>query len=136
MSEAGPAEVLESMCAAFERLEVDAFIALLDENAQAYFPYLPDPYPKEARGREEIAAIFTLVDQLFAEFAFTKREPIPASDPELLIVRASSKGTLKNGDGYTNDYVFFIRVRDGKIIEYREYFDTTRLLAAVATISA
>jgi hypothetical protein len=31
---------------------------------------------------------------------------------------------LKTGVPYENAYVFFVRLRDGKIVEYKEFIDT------------
>ena len=37
---------------------------------------------------------------------------------------AQSFGKLKSGGNYENAYVFFVRLREGKIIEYKEFIDT------------
>jgi ketosteroid isomerase-like protein len=37
---------------------------------------------------------------------------------------AQSFGKLKDGQKYDNAYVFFVRLRDGKIVEYKEFIDT------------
>ncbi|MDB6062573.1 MAG: hypothetical protein JWM78_2676 [Verrucomicrobiaceae bacterium] len=37
---------------------------------------------------------------------------------------AQSSARLKSGEDYENTYVFFVRLREGKIIEYKEFVDT------------
>jgi ketosteroid isomerase-like protein len=37
---------------------------------------------------------------------------------------AQSYARLKNGSAYENAYVFFMRIRNGQIIEYKEFTDT------------
>jgi uncharacterized protein len=37
---------------------------------------------------------------------------------------AQSFARLKDGQKYDNAYVFFVRLRDGKIVEYKEFVDT------------
>jgi uncharacterized protein len=37
---------------------------------------------------------------------------------------AQSFATLRDGSAYQNCYVFFMRIRNGKIIEYKEFADT------------
>lgn len=37
---------------------------------------------------------------------------------------AQSFGLLATGEKYENSYVFFVRLRQGKIIEYKEFIDT------------
>lgn len=37
---------------------------------------------------------------------------------------AQSSARLKSGENYENTYVFFVRLRAGKIVEYKEFVDT------------
>jgi ketosteroid isomerase-like protein len=49
---------------------------------------------------------------------------------------AQSFGTLQGGTTYDNFYVFFVRLRAGKIIEYKEFIDTyyvNRIIDSPAT---
>lgn len=48
---------------------------------------------------------------------------ITAEDDKVWL-EAQSFGTLKDGQKYDNSYVFFVRLRDGKIVEYKEFIDT------------
>ena len=137
MSSTEAVEVFESMSSALNRLDFDAFFAMLSDDIDGYFPYLPEPYPKRSRGREEFKEVFALASRLFAEFSWTSMEVFTSEqDSAVVVARASSVGTLHNGDSYSNDYVFFVRVAKGKVAEYREYFDLARLLTAVATLQS
>ena len=42
-------------------------------------------------------------------------------------IEASSEGEHVSGQLYTNDYHFLARLRDGKIVEFKEYCDTERI---------
>lgn len=135
MSSTEAVAVFNTMTSALDRLDFDAFFELLSDDVEGYFPYLPEPYPKRAQGREEFQQVFALASSLFAAFSWTSIEVFTTEqDPAVVIARASSAATLRNGDPYTNDYVFFVRAVDGKVAEYREYFDLARLLTAVATL--
>ena len=137
MASSGAVEVFKAMTSALDRLDFDEFFGMLSSDIEGYFPYLPDPYPKGSTGREGFQEVFALASSLFVEFSWTSMETfLTQEDPTLVIARASSKATLRNGDDYTNDYVFFVRVVDGKVSEYREYFDLARLLSAVATLQS
>lgn len=46
------------------------------------------------------------------------------AEGERVAIEAVSKGTHASGKAYANDYHFLMRVRDGQIIEFKEYMDT------------
>src|SRR5271156_1576964 len=46
------------------------------------------------------------------------------TEGERVWFEAQSFATLKNGHAYQNEYVFFMRIRNAKIIEYKEFADT------------
>ncbi len=46
------------------------------------------------------------------------------AEGERVWFEAQSFAKLKNGHAYQNAYVFFMRVRNGKIVEYKEFADT------------
>ena len=67
-----------------------------------------------------------LVPSLFANFATEYRnyadEIIAENDRVVVLARGEVK-TVR-GENYNNSYCFIIRMRDGKMIELREYMDT------------
>ena len=79
-------------------------------------------------GRYEGKAAFQneLVPALFANFAGEYRnhadEIIAEGDRVVVLARGEAK-TVR-GEDYDNSYCFVIRMRDGKMIELREYMDT------------
>lgn len=46
------------------------------------------------------------------------------AEGERVAIEATSRGTTFRGDPYAQEYHFLMRVRDGKICEFREYMDT------------
>lgn len=46
------------------------------------------------------------------------------AEGERVAIEATSRGTTFRGDVYAQEYHFLLRVRDGKILEFREYMDT------------
>ena len=46
------------------------------------------------------------------------------AEDDRVAIEAVSKGTHASGREYSNTYHFLMRVRDGKIAEWREYMDT------------
>ena len=46
------------------------------------------------------------------------------AEGERVAIEAVSEGTTFRGDRYEQTYHFLMRVRDGKVIEFKEYMDT------------
>jgi ketosteroid isomerase-like protein len=46
------------------------------------------------------------------------------AEGERVAIEARSEGTTARGDRYQQEYHFLMRVRDGRIVEWREYMDT------------
>ena len=74
-----------------------------------------------------------VLDPLFAQFATTYRnraDRIIAEDDNVVILCRGEVRT-KAGKDYNNSYCYVIRMRDGQMIELREYFDTALVEAAL-----
>jgi ketosteroid isomerase-like protein len=46
------------------------------------------------------------------------------AEGERVAIEATSEGTTASGGAYKQDYHFLMRVRDGQIVEWKEYMDT------------
>jgi ketosteroid isomerase-like protein len=77
-----------------------------------------------------------MLPQMFKTYEFHDLRTFAGEDPEVAFVFTRSSCTLANDAPYEQDYVFFARVRDGAIIEYREYIDSVRAVAAIRAIGA
>jgi uncharacterized protein len=67
-----------------------------------------------------------IIPTLFANFATDYRN-IPEeiiADGDRVVVLARGEVKTVRGEDYNNDYCFVIRMRDGQIVEVREYCDT------------
>ncbi len=67
-----------------------------------------------------------LVPRLFSRFAtpyYNYADQIIAED-DMVVARVRGETTTHRGDAYDNSYCFVIRMKDGKIVELREYMDT------------
>lgn len=124
-------DVVNAYLAAIKAKDVDAIMATLSDDCQFHTPCVPPPTPKLLSGIPEIRPVFVyLFEHAFQKFSFDRLDVYQTSDPEFVTVHAHSAITLFGDKPYGNDYAYFARVRDGKIVEFWEFFDTTR--AAVA----
>ena len=95
-------------------------------------PWVIEPFPKKKSGFDETIAFMESVPE-FAEaenlYGFTIN--VFADDPNELVAEYDSDMKLKSGRDYTNEYIVRATVKDGKLIMFREYMDSTKLLAAM-----
>jgi uncharacterized protein len=136
MAPLSPVQVCEVFLAAMERLDADAFTALLDDDVILSFPYMCGDRPKRCVGRAEAEEFLKIIPALFATVRWVESKVYATDDPELAVIVATSAATLTTGDPYDNDYVLLLRVRDGRILEYREHFDPARAEPAFTAIGA
>jgi ketosteroid isomerase-like protein len=110
--------------------EFDAWPELVAEDVAMRFPFAPPGIPTECRGRavclEIIRAFFAGIER----FAWRDVSVHAAREPDLVFVTARSEATLHNGRAYANEYCLVIRLREGRLSEYREYFNPLPAIAA------
>ena len=124
------AEVLRRYCDAME-VGTEGCIAQMAEDIVFHSPCVPPPIPKLFVGRDSVAQVFeVLFTKLFKEYRWDKLEILGTEDPAIAVAKATSKVVLLDGRDYSNDYAFWCRVKDGKIVEHIEYMDGYRAAAA------
>jgi ketosteroid isomerase-like protein len=75
------------------------------------------------RGKAESLAATKLVREIFPEGLPTTIHAMIA-EGDRVAVQAESFATHVSGKPYNNKYIFWMRFRDGKMIEFVEYLDT------------
>lgn len=121
---------------ALERSDIDAATASFADDIVMKVPCMPEPSPKLIVGR---ASVLPLLQWAFAKvfktFTWTELEIHASDDPNLAFALAKSSVELWNGGSYGNDYVIYVRVMNGKIVEEAEFFDTARAAKAFAAVA-
>jgi ketosteroid isomerase-like protein len=116
---------------------------LVDDNAQwqtliageilwelAYAPALG--HPARLSGREEVVRHATWFVGAVQNFRFFDLRLYPLADPEGAVAEVKGEGLIKATQRiYQQDYVVFLRAKDGKIVFLREYFDPVRAAKAL-----
>jgi ketosteroid isomerase-like protein len=124
--------LLRQWCDAVARRDIEAALGLCDEELVVLAPFVPAPIPSRMVGRAAFAAPFGQVTALFAAFRWAALDLQAAADPALAFGTASAAITLVDGRPYTQDFVFIVRERAGRIISYTEYMDPIRARVALA----
>jgi ketosteroid isomerase-like protein len=117
-----------------KRIIAEAFDGLFRADARAFldamaedFTWIIEGQSKWSRRYEGKAAVQSaLIPPLFANFATDYRnfaEEIIAEGDRVVVLARGEVQTVR-GEDYNNSYCFVIRMRDGKMVELREYMDT------------
>ena len=93
-------------------------------DVRAEFPFAPPGMPASQTGHNAVVAAFRDGRASIAEITIAPTSMRWCPDDSVLVVEAKGKGRLMNGADYNNSYVFFIGVRDGRVILWREYFNS------------
>ena len=88
-------------------------------------------WSKHAKGLANVER--DLVGPLFARFAgpYLNIPELILADGDHVVVLAKGDAETVEGKRYDNDYCFVFRMKDGKIVEVREYMDTILADAAL-----
>ena len=88
-------------------------------------------WSKHAKGLANVER--DLVGPLFARFAgpYLNIPELILADGDHVVVLAKGDAETVEGKRYANDYCFVFRMRDGRIVEVREYMDTILADAAL-----
>ncbi|HYI40996.1 MAG TPA: nuclear transport factor 2 family protein [Allosphingosinicella sp.] len=83
------------------------------------------------RGKAEVQA--KVLTPLFAQFKtpYRNRAERMIAEGDTVVVLCRGEVTTRSGKPYDNNYCYVIRMRDGQMVELREYFDTELVTAAL-----
>ncbi|KAJ4857835.1 snoaL-like domain-containing protein [Trichoderma breve] len=118
----------------FQTLKVDhqAWLSLYAPDAVVEMPNSPHPHPTKVEGLEAIgASVVGFVGSMGDDFNVQIRRIYPIDDEDAAFVEFTMTGTVTlTGKKYEQNYVSYFRAENGKIVLYREYFDSSRIAAA------
>jgi uncharacterized protein len=119
------------------------FQTLVDDNAQwqtliaddilwelVYAPSLG--HPARLSGRKEVIRHVTWFVETVENFRFFDLRVHAFADPEGAVAEVKAEGRIKStGHTYRQEYVLFLRAKNGKIAYLREYFDPVKAAQAL-----
>jgi ketosteroid isomerase-like protein len=117
-----PVTVFSRVLDRISALDKDGVAALFDENIRFEHMFMPDGVPVVRTSRREL--VVDLVEALGRfdnwHIWMTNAYRI-VNDPATVICESESEGRLKSGDEYRNSYIGIHKVRDGRIVYWRQY---------------
>lgn len=89
-------------------------------------PFAPEPLPRVIEGGQVIGHFADWLFAIAPDLHVVELSIRATEDPDLVVMEVQMTSTLgHNGRTYANSYCSLIRVVDGKIALFREYFDPT-----------
>jgi uncharacterized protein len=136
MSEQNNLGVVRMGYDAFSRGDIDALLALLDENVEWITPGPSEiPTAGTRRGRQAVGEFFKTLSETFEITRFEAREFVAQGDR--VVVFGDDTARLKaTGKVLDFAWVHYFGVKNGKIVNFREYGDMSAVVAELKVAAA
>ncbi len=123
--------VIEEFLDALEAKSLERLLNLWHENGVLIMPFSPEGFPTRLEGKEAIRHHYGSLPANWKFMCFPDRAFHFTTDPNRVWVEFCGKIKIKaTGKSYNNAHVCLFTLRDGRIIEYKEYFNPLILLKA------
>ena len=124
-------ETVRTMLACFSAGDKEGQLAHVTDDVVYDAPYYREMEPR--RGREQLRTMLENVELRFERVSYVVSDWFPTVDPDLVIVEVRGDNVVRDADRhYQNHYVMFLRFRDGKVHEWREFSNPNVYREAVA----
>jgi ketosteroid isomerase-like protein len=113
-----------------ERLNPDAktFVEMVAEDGVMEFPFAL-PSPRRVEGREALAAHIAFLAGRIEFLSVSDVVKHVTGDPEVFIIEFAGSGrAVATGEPFEQRYISVIRLRDGHIVHYRDYWNPLAVL--------
>lgn len=108
----------------------DSFVDMFAENGAMEFPFAPDGIGETLVGKQALSAHFKRIGGMLSISAMKDVEVHRGND-DTVVIEFSCDGTaIPTGRPYPQRYVSVIRLQDGKIVRYRDYWNPLVVNAA------
>lgn len=105
---------------------------MLAPDAVMEFPFAPEGLPRRLDGRAAVQAYLARLGALIAFDHVGDATVHAAAEPELVVLEFEGFGRgVATGTAYAQRYVSIIRLRDGEIVHYRDYWNSLAVLQAL-----
>lgn len=112
--------------------KADSFMEMVADDVVMEFPYAPPGMVTRLDGK---AALTQHLKNLGGMLAFDRMsEPVvnPSIDPDVFVLEFTGHGKgVETGEPYDQQYISVIRLRHGKIVHYRDYWNPLVALRAL-----
>lgn len=110
--------------------DADAIAEMWTDDAILEFPFAPEGFPEKVDGGPAIEKYFRDALEVVKPIAYPNQVVTPLADADACVIEFDSQLTV--GDDPTvqeNSYITIVRVRDGKIVLFKEHYDSLKRVA-------
>ncbi|MFJ9928950.1 nuclear transport factor 2 family protein [Streptomyces misionensis] len=109
--------------------DIPAWVGLWAEDGLMEFPFAPEGWPRRLAGKEAVAAYMRHYPDHIDLRDFTDLRIHETTDPETIVAEMRGVGRLvETGAPYDMTYIAVVTVRDGRITNYRDYWNPLAVL--------
>lgn len=117
--------------------DVETWMSLWADEGCMEFPYAPPGMIQRLEGKAAIGAYMRDFPQKLRVTRFSEPTIHQTLEPTVMIVEVACEGTaVSTGRPYPQRYVSVIETRDGRIVNYRDYWNPLVLLQATGQLGA
>lgn len=126
------AQVMRRGLDLFLAKDMKGWIDLCADDVVAEFPFAPDGSPARIEGKAALYEYLRGYPDAIDVASLPTQTIYSTDDPTFAVAEWSASGkVLSNGNPYEMSYATFVTVRDGLIVNYREYWNPLAFLAAM-----
>ncbi|MCG8670561.1 MAG: nuclear transport factor 2 family protein [Pseudomonadales bacterium] len=119
-------EIVKNAISAISQSDAEGLLSLFAED-MTFEMNGHTPFSRKLKGKEAFVALFAeVMEHLAAGIPLTINNLIDAG--EWIICETTGHATMKTGEPYENNYCMLWRLRDGKIIQLKEYNDSQLIM--------
>lgn len=126
------ANAVRTFLESLETKDMNAFASVWADEAVQEMPFAPEGFPGEVRGKEQILAHYGAWPEVSGDAEFTDNlRFFPMQDPHWVFATFTGRvEIIPTGRLYEQTYGGLFHVIDGKIINFREYFNPLPFIEA------
>jgi hypothetical protein len=128
--------VVQRFMDAMAGLDIEAMLAESADDILVQLPAAPPGLPREAVGKAEFTGFLAGVSTLWTSFSLIRCAVHPLADqPDRAVAEYASDSVNSDGSPYRNTYLSIATVRDGKLVNFQEFFDPTPVIHSVHVLA-
>ncbi|MEU4898286.1 nuclear transport factor 2 family protein [Streptomyces sp. NPDC044780] len=110
--------------------DIPTFLTLIHPDAVMEFPFTPPGRPRRIEGGEAVREYFMNYSRMMGTSEVTDLTVHETKDPEVLVIEFAGTSTATaTGEQVDLAFVSVLRVRDGLVLHYRDYWNPLTTLA-------
>lgn len=124
-------DIMEHFVQSMLEKDMDRWIELWDDEAVFEFPYAPAGFPAKIEGKSAIYDYIKDFPEKINISHFTPPAVYQTPDPTIALAEFACEGTVIATDmPYNQTYISFIKIKDGKIVRYKDYWNPLTVIEA------